>query len=89
MSVAGDSVLDFEDISPGGLVRPAKPATKTVYFNEWQGDDKNDGLASERAVYSRKRGLEVARRKRTQSFDIRGNAPYIEKITQGKMSVKE
>ena len=80
MSVAGDSVLDaIGDISPEGLVRPAKPATN---FNEWQGDDKNDGLA--RAVYSPKRGLKVARRERTQSFDIRGNAAYIEKSARGK-----
>jgi hypothetical protein len=84
--MTSDSVRDaIEDISSEDLVRPQKPAKKTVYFNEWRGDDKNNGLASDRPVLTRKRGLEVARMERTQAFSITGSAAYVEKITKGKM----
>jgi hypothetical protein len=81
------SVVDaIENISADDLVRPLQPASKTVFLNEWQGDDKNDGLASDKPVFTRERGLKIAVREGAQAFDIRGSAAYIEKITGGKMT---
>ena len=35
---------------------------KTVYVNQWQGNDANDGLSEDTAVLTRKRVLEIRRK---------------------------
>ena len=37
---------------------------KTVYVNQWQGNDANDGLSEDTAVLTRKRVLEIRRKKK-------------------------
>ena len=46
---------------------------KTLYVNEWQGKDENDGLASDRAVLTSKRAMEVQRKERTQATQLIGS----------------
>jgi hypothetical protein len=55
---------------------------KIVYVNEWQGDDKNNGLSANEAVLTRERALEVSRRERTDGFDITGSWAFILKTTR-------
>ena len=49
---------------------------KTVYVNQWQGKDVNDGLSEDTPVLSKKRALEIQRKKKTQALRIVGTADF-------------
>ena len=56
---------------------------KIVYIRELQGNDENDGLSDGTPVLTKKRALEIARKEKTQGFDIRGTAAFKEKFFSG------
>ena len=49
---------------------------KTVYVNQWQGKDVNDGLSEDAPVLTKKRALEIQRKKKTQALKIVGTADF-------------
>jgi hypothetical protein len=50
---------------------------KTVYVNEWQGKDTNDGLSETTPVLTRKRADQIARKEVTQEIKIVGTPDII------------
>ena len=49
---------------------------KTVHVNEWQGNDKNDGLSEKTPVLTRKRAMEIARKEKTQILKVVGSGTF-------------
>ena len=49
---------------------------KTVYVNQWQGNDANDGLSEDTAILTRKRVLEIRRKKKTEALKIVGTPDF-------------
>ena len=49
---------------------------KTVYVNQWQGKVVNDGLSEDAPVLTKKRALEIQRKKKTQALKIVGSADF-------------
>ena len=49
---------------------------KTVYVNQWQGNDANDGLSEDAPVLTRKRAEQIQRKKKTQALKIVGTANF-------------
>jgi hypothetical protein len=79
----GDSVEDaIENISAEALVRRGYLAKKTVYLNEWHGDDKNEGLSPDDAVLTWGCALRIAVREGADAFDIKGTKAYVEQIAR-------
>ena len=58
------------------FVRISSMKEKTVYVNQWQGKDVNDGLSEDTPVLSKKRALEIQRKKKTQALKIVGTADF-------------
>ena len=53
---------------------------KTVYLDEQDGDDENDGLSPGEAVRSAPRAIQIAVRKKAEEFDVKGSDGYLERI---------
>ena len=49
---------------------------KTVYVNEWQGKDANDGLSEDAPVLTKKRAIEIQRKKKARALKIVGTANF-------------
>ena len=48
---------------------------RTVYVNQWQGKDVT-GLSEDAPVLTKKRALEIQRKKKTQALKIVGTADF-------------
>ena len=49
---------------------------KTVYVNEWQGKNSNDGLSEDAPVLTKKRAYEIRRKEKTQALKIVGTPNF-------------
>ena len=56
---------------------------KLVHVNEWQGNDKNDGLSENTAVLTRKRADEIRRKAKTQGVSIIGSETFKKQFVSG------
>ena len=56
---------------------------KTVYVNQWQGKDTNNGVNEDTPVLTRKRATEIQRKEKTQALKIIGTADFKRQFLSG------